>query len=101
MASADLALISMDIYGDIGDGEEHYHELYLRPGLYDIDLEAEEDVDLDLYITNSDDEVIYGDESEDSGASAWLEVMSKGVFRLFVKAYGDTEYTITLEEQED
>ncbi|HSH05383.1 MAG TPA: hypothetical protein VLL52_22905 [Anaerolineae bacterium] len=96
------AYIDMEIYGEAEKGQEFCHEIFLRQGNYAIELTAEdEDVDLDLYITDDEGEVLYKDESDDSGAAAWFDVYKTGVFRLYVKAYGDTEYTVALTEQDD
>ena len=96
------APVSMEIYGYIERGDEVYHEIVLYENeTFVIELEAEDDgVDLDFYLANQDNEVIYKDEERASGAAVQLEVGSTGMFTLYIKAVdGDTNYVLKLQEQ--
>ncbi len=101
MTKAYTANINMSAYGAAEDGEEYCHEIFLTKGSYDVNLEADDtDVDLDLYIADSDGTVLFEDESEDSDVSALAEIHEEGVLRFYVKAFGDTQYTIHINEQD-
>ncbi|HSH01613.1 MAG TPA: hypothetical protein VLL52_03775 [Anaerolineae bacterium] len=100
MANLYRAFIHMDVYGKARSNEEYCHELFLTKGTYDIVLKAaDKRVDLDLYITDNEGTILYKDESEDSGAAAWLEVYNEEVFRLYVRSFGETDYTIAVTER--
>lgn len=97
------ALVHLDIYGYVEEDNEHYHEIYLYAGdTYDVELEADdEDVDIDLYITDSEGTIIYQDEDSESTANAWFKANIDSIFRFYVKAVdGDTSYTLTIRDQE-
>ena len=96
------APLNVEIYGSIEKGDELYHEVNFYEGsTYMIRLEAADDnVDLDLYIADDEGTVFYKDEDRESGATAKFEVVHSCVSTLVVKAVdGDTDYTISIEEQ--
>ncbi|MCP4598642.1 hypothetical protein [Neptuniibacter sp.] len=101
MAKSYTANINMSVYGAADDGEEYCHEIFLTKGSYDINLEADDtDVDLDLYIADNEGNILFEDESEDSDVSVEVEIYNEGVLRFYVKAFGDTKYTINISEQD-
>jgi len=104
MAKAKPAYMDMDIHGYIEDGKEVYHEVVLWDNTtYIIELEADdEDADLDLYITDEEGTILYQDEDAESGAAVEFEPGEHAIHLIFVKsADGDTDYAITITEQEE
>ncbi len=100
MTKSYTANINMSAYGAADEGEEYCHEIFLTKGSYDISLEAADtDVDLDLYITDNEGNILFKDESEDSDVAVEVEIYDEGVLRFYVKSYGDTKYTINISEQ--
>lgn len=97
------ALLYVVFSASIEEGDELYHELVLDEGCkYNFALEPEdEDVDLDFYITDSEGTILHQDEDAEAGAAAWFIPDEYGIYRLYVKATsGSTDYTITVEEEE-
>ena len=101
MAKAQAADMDMTLRGYVDDGEEVYHPIVLFEGIkYDLELEADdEDADLDLYITDEEGNILYEDESAESGAAAWFKPGYYGIHHLFIKSHeGGTDYTLTISE---
>lgn len=102
MSDARLAPMNIALVGTASEGENLYHEIVLMDGVnYIIELEAiDEAADLNLHITDEDGNIIYKDDSAESGASAWFKPGERAVYRLFVHcASGDTDYTLTIYEE--
>jgi hypothetical protein len=95
--------VDVEFYGYVEEGDENYHEVVLYEGeTFDIELEGEEeDVDLDLYVTDEEDNVLYKDEDPESEADAWFKPKEDAVYRFWVKGVnGETEYILHIEERE-
>ncbi len=103
MSETFRALVDMEIYGFIEEDKQNLHEVVLYAGeTFDIELEAEEDdVTLDLFVTDEEDNIVYqaGAPAEELFAAVNPSVDS--VYRIFVKAVsGESDYVLTISERD-
>lgn len=97
------ALVDMEMYGYIEKGDQNLHEVVLYGGeVYEVKLTADDnEVNLGLYVTDEDDELII--KLEDPGARLEGEFTPEvdAVFRFFIKAMnGNTDYVLRISERD-
>jgi len=103
MSDTFRALVDMEIYGFIEEDKQNLHEVVLYGGeTFDIELEAEEDdVMLDLFVTDEEDNIIYQAGAPADELAAALTPSEDSVYRIFVKAVsGESDYVITITERD-
>jgi len=97
------ALVDLEIYGSIEEGNQNLHEIVLYAGeVYEFELEAEEDEALlDFYITDEDDKVIYQANAPSDEVVTCYKPEMDAVYRFYVKSVsGSSDYVIRIVEQE-
>jgi hypothetical protein len=103
MSETFRALVDMEIYGFIEEDKQNLHEVVLYAGeTFDIELEAEdEQVTLDLFVTDEDDNILYQAGAPAAELSAALTPTEDSVYRIFVKAVsGETDYVLEISERD-
>lgn len=101
MAAPQMANVDMTVRGFVGNHKEFYHQMVLVDDVkYGIDLAADDqNVDLDLYITDEDGNILYEDESAEANAGVWFTPAEHAIYNLYVKsASGSSKYTLTITE---
>ena len=101
MAVPQMAQVDMTLRGYVGNRKEFYHQMVLVDDVkYGIDLAAEDqDVDLDLYITDEDGNILYEDESAEANAGVWFTPAEHAIYNVYIKsASGSSKYTLTITE---
>ena len=103
MSGVFRALVDMEMYGYIEKGDQNLHEVVLYGGeAYEVKLTADDnEVNLDLYVSDEDDELII--KLEDPGARLEGEFTPEvdAVFRFFIKAMnGNTDYVLRISERD-
>jgi hypothetical protein len=96
--------VDIEFLGYVEQGDEVYHEVILYEGeTFDVELETEEEeeVDLNLYITDDEGNVLYAAEDLDPDETGAFRPKVDGVFRFFIKAGdGEAEYALRIVERE-
>ena len=103
MSETFRALVDMEIYGFVEEDKQNLHEVVLYGGeTFDIELEAEEEeVTLDLFVTDEDDNIIYQAGAPAAELIAALTPTTDAVYRIFVKAVsGESDYVLALSERD-
>lgn len=103
MSETFRALVDLEIYGFIEEDKQNLHEVVLYGGeTFDIELEAEEDeVTLDLFVTDEDDNIVYQAGAPADELFATLSPIEDSVYRIFVKAVsGESDYVLAITERD-
>jgi hypothetical protein len=103
MSETFRALVDMEIYGFVEEDKQNLHEVVLYGGeTFDIELEAEEEeVTLDLFVTDEDDNIVYQAGAPAEELFATLTPTTDAVYRIFVKAVsGESDYVLALSERD-
>jgi hypothetical protein len=103
MSDTFRALIDMEVYGNIAENCQNLHEIVLYGGeTLDIEQEADDDeVSLDLFVTDEDDNIIYQANAPAAELFAALSPQEDAVYRFFVKAMsGETDYVLSITERD-